>query len=140
LDESPDATAFLVVRPEHSGHVGRDGGITFDTWLGDDLVAAHPCLLATTPLKNALLALPAATGFVVTRAHTKTSPFFRQHSPGHRLPVFWLIKVKGEAGRHDIGVARDGSTVVSRRLLDVLLRHTIGQAVLTQFSPGRARA
>jgi hypothetical protein len=124
---------FLVIRPELSGHARGDAGITFDTWLGDDLVEAHSCLLATTPIKNDLVALPDASGFTVTPAHTTTSLFFRHHSPERRLPEFWRIKVLGEAGRDDIGIAEDGATVVSRRVLDVLLRHRIARAVFFQY-------
>jgi hypothetical protein len=130
-----DVSGFLIVRPEVSGHArGRDE-ILFDTWLGDDLVAAHPCLVATTALKNDLEALPAASGFTIGRARATTSRFYRHHSPGRRLPVFWLIRVMGEAGRDDIGIARDGSTVVSRRVLDVFLRHKVARASFSQYTP-----
>lgn len=112
----------------------------FDAWLGDDLVAAYPCLVATTALKNDLAALGDSSGFTVARVRTKTSVFFRRHSPGRRLPVLWLISVVGEAGRDDIGISRDGATVVSQRVLDVLLRHRIPRAVFSQYVPGKPGA
>jgi hypothetical protein len=127
--------AFLIIRPEVSGHT-RGDGITFDTWLGDDLVAAHPCLVATTALKKDLASLVDASGFSIIRARATTSPFFRRHTPGRRLPVFWMIRIMGEAGVDDIGIAKDGSTVVSRQVLDVLLRHHIPRATFSQFRAG----
>jgi hypothetical protein len=110
----------------------------FDTWLGDDLIRAHPVLMVTTPVKRALLRLQGASGFEITRARARTSPFFRRHSPGKRLPPFWAIQVRGQAGRDDLGLTAGGVLVVSRRVLDVLLDFRVGRAVLMQYAPGRS--
>ena len=110
----------------------------FDTWLGDDLIRAHPVLMVTTPVKRALLGLQGASGFEITRARARTSGFFRRHSPGKHLPPFWAIQVRGQAGRDDLGLTAAGILVVSRRVLDVLLDFRIGRAVLMQYAPGRS--
>ena len=137
--------SFFTVEPEASGSPAADSSpgevaCVFDTWLGDDLIRAHPVLMVTTPVKRALLRLQGASGFEITRACVRTSPFFRRHSPGQRLPPFWAIQVRGHAGREDLGLTAAGILVVSRRVLDVLLDFRIGRAVLTQYAPGGRRA
>jgi hypothetical protein len=126
---------FLIVRPEVSGHTAGDGSITFDTWLGDDLIAAHPSLLVTTRLKRDLERLPSASGFAIVMARTSASTFFRCHRPGQRLPVLWLVKILGEAGRDDLGLAQDGAIVASKRVLNILLRHRVARASFAQYRP-----
>jgi hypothetical protein len=135
----PLAVRFLIVRPEVSGHAVAGDSISFDTWLGDDLVAAHPHLVVTTPLKKDLERIPAASGFAIARIRAVTSRFFRRHSPGKRLPVFWLVRIRGTAGRDDIGIAEDGATVVSPRVFDVLLEHKVGRATFSQYVSVRRR-
>ncbi len=130
---------FFIVEPEAAGApaaVGAGGAVAcvFDVWLGDQLVRAHPFLLATTPLARALLELPDGTGFRVTRARVKTSGFFRQQSPGRRLPPFWSLVVDGQPGRDDLGLTPAGALVVSRRVLDLLLQFTLGRAVFAQYN------
>ena len=132
---------FLTIEPETSGFLvpGKSAGpvaCVFDTWLGDDMVRAYPALLVRTPVKEALLSLDGRSGFEITRARIRASGFYRKHSPGKRLPVFWAIRVKGQAGRDDMGLTPAGVLVVSRRILDVLLRFRIGRAVLAQYAPG----
>jgi hypothetical protein len=132
--------SFLTVEPEASGFLlaGASSGrvaCVFDTWLGDDVVRAYPAVLVRTPLKEALLCLDHRSGFEITRARIRASGFYLKHSPGKRLPVFWAIQVKGQAGRDDMGLTPAGVLVVSRRVLDVLLQFRIGRAVLAQYVP-----
>ena len=132
--------SFLTIEPETSGFLtpGQPAGriaCVFDTWLGDDLVRAYPAVLARTPVRKALLFLDHHTGFRITRARIRASAFYRKHSPGKRLPVFWAIEVNGQPGRDDLGLTPAGVLVVSRRVLDVLLRFRIGRAVLAQYVP-----
>jgi len=127
---------FFNLEPEVAGSPlpgsGPAGSFVFDTWLGDDLVRPYPALLVTTPLKKELLALEKPRGFTMERARIRASPFFRKHSPGKRLPVFWVVQITGRAGRDDMGLTSAGVLVVSRRVVDVLLGFRIGRAVLTQ--------
>jgi hypothetical protein len=111
--------SFFLVEPEASGRPASDApaeapAYVFDTWLGDDLVRAHPGLLVTTAVKTALGKLPQRTGFEAVRARVVGSRFFPQHSPRKRLPRFWA----------------------TRRALDVLLDFRIGRAVLAKYTPG----
>jgi hypothetical protein len=111
----------------------------FDTWLGDDLVRAFPAVLVTTAVKKALVGLHRPTGFEVARARIRSSAFFRKQNPGKRLPPFWALQVRGQAGRDDIGLTASGTLVVSRRVVDVLMDFRIGRAVLAQYTPGKRR-
>ena len=130
--------SFLTVEPETSGFLVPGGSAnrvacTFDTWLGDDVVRAYPAVLVRTAVREALLSLDCRSGFEITRARIRASGFYRKHSPGKRLPVFWAIQAKGQPGRDDMGLTPAGAWVVSRRVLDVLLQFRIGRAVLAQY-------
>ena len=133
---------FFVVRPEPAGYRQRRSGDTevlaFDTWLGDDMVRAHPLLLVTAPLMKALEALEGPTGFSLRRVRSEGSRFFRRNDSGRRLPRFWAVEVDGTPGVDDFGFDHDGSIVVSQRVLDVLMRFRIRQATLAQFAPAAA--
>ena len=135
--------SFFNIEPEISGSPApapsREGDcFVFDTWLGDDLIRPYPAILVTTPVKRALAALEKPTGFSLARARARTSRFFRKHSPGRRLPVFWALEVTGKPGQEDMGLDGAGVLVVSHRVLDVLLGFRIGRSVLTQYvAPGR---
>lgn len=137
--------AFFVVTPEDAGRAEPQGGAgeplyVFDTWLGDDLVRAHPVFLATTRLKNTLEGLPGPTGFRSARVRVERSPFLRRHRSQLRLPTFWVLEIYGQAGHHPLGLSSDHSLVVSRAALDCLVEHSIPHAELSQFVPtGEAR-
>lgn len=132
---------FFTIEPETSGSVAEGSSpsavrVVFDTWLGDDLIRAYPAVLVTTPLKLALLGLDRPSGFSVVRARVKASAFFVKHSPGRRLPVFWAVQVRGQAGRSDMGLTAAGVLVVSPRVLDVFMAFRVGRAVMAQYVPG----
>jgi len=140
---SERSVTFFSIEAEASGSpvAGAAAGAVacvFDSWLGDDLVRAHPAVLATTPVKKALQGLHRPTGFEIGRARIRSSEFFRTHNPGKRLPAFWAIQVRGQAGRDDMGLTASGTLVVSRRVLDALLDFRIGRAVLTQYTAGKS--
>ncbi|MGE5124729.1 MAG: hypothetical protein ACM3PV_00445 [Betaproteobacteria bacterium] len=135
---------FFIVEPEAAGAPAAGAtadavSCVFDAWLGDELVRAHPFLLATTSVGRALLNLPDASGFRVARARVRASAFFRQQNPGRRLPPFWALAVDGEPGRDDMGLTPDGALVVSRRVLDALLEFSVGRAVFAQYTRARGR-
>jgi len=108
------AVSFFTIEPEAAGSpaTGSEPGrsvCVFDAWLGDELIRAYLVVLVTTPAKTALLDLQEPTGFEITRARIRTSGFFRQHSPGKRLPAFWAIQARGHAGRDDMGLTAAGT-------------------------------
>jgi len=53
--------------------------------------------------------------------------------PTLQLPRFAWLKVRGNAGQDDFGVARDGTLVVSDRALELLRKLGISNASITQF-------
>jgi hypothetical protein len=135
---------FFYVQPEVAGATISDpaqsASCVVDTWLGDDLVRAQPLLLVTTPLKNALGRLDQPSGFDLAPVRIRSSPYFRRYNAGKRLPRFWSLQPSGTPGRDDVGVAADGSLVVSQRVLDVLMEFRVARAVFAQHSKGaRAR-
>jgi len=139
--EHDRTVGFFTIEPEASGWPAAGGAagevaFVFDTWLGDDLVRAHPAVLVTTPVKTALRRLQAPTGFEISRARIRSSAFFRKHNPGKRLPPCWAIRIHGQSGRDDMGLTAGATIVVSRRALDVLLGFRIGRPVLAQYTPG----
>jgi hypothetical protein len=135
--------SFFVVEPETSGRpvesLGTGGlpACSFDTWLGDDIVRAHPLLLVTTPLKDALLRLPRPTGFSVVRAQAIRSEFFLRHDPERQLPEFWSVELHGQPGVDDLGMGRDGRIVASARVVEALTRCSLKRATLSQHTPPR---
>jgi hypothetical protein len=134
---------FYVVEPEVSGRPigsvapGAGPACRFDSWLGDDLVRAHPLLLVTTPLKDALMGLDRATGFSVVRAEATRSEFFVRHDPDRQLPEFWSVEVQGRPGLDDLGMGRDGSVVASARVVDAMGRFSLKRATLRQYTASR---
>jgi hypothetical protein len=131
---------FFVVEPETSGRPTEAAGagtVSFDTWLGDDAVRAHPLILVTTPLKDALLALGHPTGFSLARAKGTRSEFFIRHDPDRQLPEFWSVEVRGRPGVDDLGMGRDGSVVASARVVEAMGRFSLKHATLTQYAPSR---
>ena len=133
---------FFVVQPEVAvasvQGSGRSAVCVFDAWLGDELVRCHPMLLVTTPLKVALSSV-GPTGLTMERARVTRSPFFLQHSPDDKLPAFWALNPAARPGVDDAAVTDDGSFVVSRRVLDVLMEFRVGRAVFAQYDPPASR-
>jgi hypothetical protein len=131
---------FFVVEPEASGRpaglrpAGTEPSCIFDTWLGDDVVRAHPLLLVTTKLRDALLALGQPTGFKVASAQVVRSAFFERHDPERQLPAFWSVEVHGRPGVDDLGLRRDGSVVASARVVEAMGQFSLKHATLSQYA------
>ena len=125
---------YFAIDPEAAGRVDpADRGLcVFDTWLGDDLVSAHPYLLVTGDLRGALDAAPGFSGFSFAAIRVDRSRFFREHTPNRDLPEFWNLQVRGVGGQQDFGMSAEGGLVVSLAALKCLARHTIRQATITQ--------
>ena len=129
---------FFVLTPEDAGRAepAADGALPlylFDTWLGDDLVRAHPLFLATSPLKESLETLPGPAGFRAVEVRVERSRFLRGQRPNLRLPDFWALEIYGEAGVHALGLTADLSLVVSQAALELVARHSVPHAQFAQF-------
>ena len=132
---------FFVMEPEAAGRPtskprsGSPVSCTFDTWLGDDFVRAHPHLLVTQRLKEALEDRRSFTGYAFAPAHVAPSPFYERHDPARPWPTWWSVEVHGRAGHDDVGLTRDGSVVVSARVVEVLSGFVVLRATLRQYAP-----
>jgi hypothetical protein len=132
---------FFVLEPEASGRPagtaaeGAEPSCSFDTWLGDDIVRAHPLLLVTTKLADTLLGLSQPTGFSLTQAHAVRSPFFIRHNADRQLPAFWSVEVRGRPGVEDLGMGRDGSIVASARVVEAMGHFSLKHATFSQYVP-----
>ena len=99
---------------------------------------AHPLLLVTPGLKDALLALTPVTGFTLVRAGARPSAFFERHSPSRRLPTFWSVEVNGRPGVDDLGIDAAGSLIASARVVEAMGAFSLKHATLTQYAPARS--
>ncbi|HEY6554749.1 MAG TPA: hypothetical protein VI669_15435 [Vicinamibacteria bacterium] len=134
---------YFVVEPEASGRpAGEEGAPSciFDTWLGDDVVSAHPLLLVTTRLKDALLGLSQPTGFSLVPARATRSAFFERYNPDRSLPTFWAVQVEGRPAVDDLGMSSGGRVVASARVVEVLARFSLKHATLSQYAASGAAA
>jgi hypothetical protein len=127
----------MILKPETTGYPVSFEPVAcrFDTWLGDDIVRAHPLLLVTSRLRRSLLRLPNASGFSFDPVRVSTSPFFRQGTPGRRLPRFWHLVVHGRPGNDDMATLADHSLVVSLRVVQTLLAFSLREAAMFQYRP-----
>ena len=127
--------AFFAVEPEVVGatFTGPASSLVFlfDTWLGDELVRVQPHFLAVARLRKALESIH-PRGLRFEKVGVRTSRYFRRYSPGVRVPRFWRLVVEGAPGRDDAALTAGSVLVVSRAVLDVLVRFQIPRAVFSQ--------
>jgi len=104
----------------------------FDGWLGDSVVASFPCFLVTEDVKKKILESD-FSGMTFDHAEVTTSELFEEMQPDQKLPPFVWLKVNGEAGHDDFGIAKDYRLVVSERVLDALKPFGISNALIEPF-------
>jgi hypothetical protein len=90
-----------------------------DGWLGDDLLTSHPCFFATRRLADKI-ALNKLTGITLSDMETSRSITFEILHPRRQLPEFVWLKIDGEPGIDDFGIAGNGHLVISEKALTVL--------------------
>ncbi len=104
----------------------------FDGWLGDSVVASFPCFLVTEDVKKKIIESD-FSGMTFDHAEVTTSELFEEMQPDQKLPPFVWLKVNGEAGHDDFGIAKDYRLVVSERVLDALKPFGISNALVEPF-------
>ncbi|MFC3324272.1 hypothetical protein [Mesorhizobium cantuariense] len=104
----------------------------FDGWLGDSMVTSFPCYLVTEDVKEKILKSE-FSGVTFDKVEVTTSELFEEMQPDQKLPPFVWLKVNGEAGRDDFGIAKDLRLVVSERILDALKPLGISNALIEPF-------
>ncbi|MER8446107.1 hypothetical protein NKH52_23220 [Mesorhizobium sp. M1066] len=104
----------------------------FDGWLGDRMVASFPCYLVTEDVAEKILKSE-FSGVTFDKVEVTTSELFEEMQPDQKLPPFVWLKVNGDAGRDDFGIAKDLRLVVSERVLDALKPSGISNALIEPF-------
>jgi hypothetical protein len=132
---------FYVVEPEVAGGFGEHSVIDrstgkmivqklhyqFDGWLGDELLESTPCYIASERMAHEIERVH-LTGVRFDEAEVTTSDQFKELYPDRQLPKFVWLKVDGNAGRDDFGIAPGLRLVVSERALELLKRIGISNA------------
>ncbi|TPM38120.1 hypothetical protein [Mesorhizobium sp. B2-3-4] len=104
----------------------------FDGWLGDGIVTSFPCYLVTKDVKEKILESD-FSGVTFDDVEVTTSELFEEMQPNQKLPAFVWLKVNGDAGDDDFGIAKDYRLVVSERVLDALKSFGISNALIEPF-------
>lgn len=100
-------------------------------WLGDAILETFPCVMATKFAAEAL-ERSGATGIEFAELEVSASAEFHEMYPVREVPSLCWLKVTGDAGKHDFGIATDLRLVVSERALDVLRPFGIQHALVEQ--------
>lgn len=139
-------TNYYLVEPEVAGGLGpatiKDRSIhpprvtrleyVFDGWLGDPLLEAFPCFIATRALASTLADL-GASGYVERLVQVSESYLFREIQPQTELPEFVWLDLTGQPGVDDCGADASGNLVVSERVLAVLVDAGIPNADVSEW-------
>jgi hypothetical protein len=139
---------YYILEPEVAGSLGKwtviNRGVhppdvktldyEFDGWLGDVLLESFPCFIATIDAVKELQSLP-ATGVRFDDVRITKSVQFQEMYPDRVLPTFKWLKVSGQAGIEDMGLAGDLRLVVSDRVLNALKPLGLSNAVIQNFEP-----
>ncbi len=106
---------------DRSGPVPRVTALHYevDQWLGDDLLASHPCFLATERLARAMDEAR-LSGISWDRAEVTTSELARDLAPDQQLPPFRWLRPVGEAGSDDVALDATGRLLCSDTALQLL--------------------
>ena len=123
----PGTLADTTVHPPRISRLDHE----FAGWLGDELLESFPCFIVSTALAEAL-ERAALGGFtladvMISRAEEAT------FSAGPGLPEFRWLKVDGQAGASDFGLAPDHRLVVSERALQILQSRPLAHASIEDF-------
>lgn len=125
---------YFFVEPEVAGGLGEHSVLDrstyppkvgrlhylLDGWLGDHLLESFPCYVLTKELADRL-SESRLSGYELEPVEITTSRQFEELYPNRKLPLFYWLKVTGEAGKDDFGIAvNDWRLVVSEKTLAVI--------------------
>ncbi|MGA2404873.1 MAG: hypothetical protein ABSG91_24750 [Syntrophobacteraceae bacterium] len=117
------ASGKMVVRKLH---------YEFDGWLGDELLESTPCFIVSERLARQIERAQ-LTGISFDDVEVTKSDQFEELYPNRQIPKFIWLKIQGEAGRDDFGIAPGLMLVISERALEVLKGLGISNALVTPF-------
>jgi hypothetical protein len=92
-----------------------------DVWIGDVLIRSFPCYLVTKEAERELLKMR-VSGATFADVEVTASELFHRLQPETKLPTFVWMKIHGQPGHDDFGMASNHTLVVSERALDVFER------------------
>ncbi|HWX43221.1 MAG TPA: hypothetical protein VN345_18890 [Blastocatellia bacterium] len=138
---------YFYLEPEVAGGFGE--GSVLDTsvhpprvarlhyefygWLGGDLLTSFPSYIVTDRLKDKLQKSD-ATGYELDRVEVTKSEFFKDMYPkAPPLPRFHWLKITGQAGLDDFGMATNHRLVVSERILRLLQSLNLSDSDIREF-------
>ena len=104
----------------------------FSGWLGDELLTSTPCFRVSERMESEI-ARGNFTGACFDEVEITKSGEFQDFYPDRRLPKFVWLRVDGNPGHHDFGLARGIRLVVSERALKVLQDVGISHASIGVF-------
>ncbi|GAB6263398.1 hypothetical protein [Photobacterium sp. R1] len=137
---------FFYIEPEVAGELGPTTVVDnsmhppvvnlleyrFESWLGDSILESFPCFVVTRPLADALTTNK-FSGFTIDSVMISISDEFKELQPGINLPNFVWLKITGQSGRDDFGLADDFRLVVSDNVLHVLKSFNLDNADIEDF-------
>lgn len=96
------------------------------------MVTSFPCYLVTEDVKEKILK-SGFSGMTFDKVEVTTSELSEEMQPDQKLSSFVWLKVNGDAGDDDFGIAKDYRLVVSERVLDALKPFGISNALIEPF-------
>ena len=137
---------YYQLEPEVAGGIGEHSVIDrssgkvvvrklhyeFDGWGGDELLESTPCFIVSERLAREIERAQ-LTGVSFDEVQVTTSDQFKVLYPNRQIPKFIWLKVGGEAGRDDFGIAPGLLLVVSKRAYDLLRTFGVSNALVTDF-------
>jgi hypothetical protein len=137
---------YYYIEPEVAGGLGDDTIIDasvhppivtkleyqFEGWLGDEVLETFPCFIVTDAVAREITSLE-LTGFSLDSVKVSKSSSFEEMEFSMLLPSFFWLKVEGEAGISDFGIANDYRLVVSDRAKVALSKYQIQNADFEEY-------
>lgn len=137
---------YFTLEPEVAGGFGpnsilntsvRPPSVTkfhyeFDVWLGDPLLEAVGCFIATEALKERIQAMN-ATGVSFSTVEVSKSIQFKDLYPNCQLPKFVWLQVTGRPGIDDFGLSSKHSLVVSEKIRNALKAAGMSHADISDY-------
>ena len=105
----------------------------FEGWLGDELLETFTCFIVTEALASEITK-QGLTGFSLAPVKITASAEFEDTEPKTILPAFFWLKVDGEAGFSDFGIAADYRLVVSEKARCALVKFKMQNADMEVYS------
>lgn len=119
---------FYYIEPEVAGELGEntlmDSSVhpplisklhyQFSGWMGDELLESFPCFIISSRMVEIVKNL-SLSGFEILDVEVTFSEEFDELDDKKKLPKFLWLKVVGQPGADDFGIADDHRLVISEQ-------------------------